>query len=123
MSTKRTIKDPTRRIPKRDPEAAYVRKTVAKRRIGDRRCLCGERKAEALNYETVWCFACQRQRQGRSTVDEHHYAGEANDPTTTFPVPVDQHQELTSAQLDWPKETRENPRGSPALAAAGRVRG
>jgi hypothetical protein len=25
--------------------------------------------------------------------------------------------------MDWPKETRENPDGSPLLAAAGRIRG
>lgn len=121
--TDRSTKDPTRRIPKRDPEGAYVRKAVAKRRIGQRRCLCGEAQPEALIRETAWCAECQRKQQGRTTEDEHHYAGAANDPTT-IAVPVNDHRaELSAAQLDWPKQTRENPDGSPALAGAARVRG
>jgi len=55
--------------------------------------------------------------------DEHHYAGAAND-ATTISAPVGDHRaELTTAQLDWPTQTRENPDGSPALAAAARIRG
>ena len=122
-SKDRTTKDPTRRIPKRDPEGAYVRKTIAKRRVGRRRCLCGERRPEALIQETVWCAECQRKHQDSTALDEHHYAGAAND-ATTIPVPASDHRaELTTAQLDWPTQTRENPDGSPALAGAARVRG
>jgi hypothetical protein len=124
MNTKdRTTKDPTRRIPKRDPEGAYVRKAIGKRRVGKRRCLCGESRPEALLHDTVWCAECQRKHQGSTTEDEHHYAGAANDPTT-LSVPVNDHRaDLTTAQLDLPKQTRENPDGSPALAGAARVRG
>src|SRR5262245_33941065 len=124
MSTKnRTTKDPTRRIPKRDPEGAYVRKTTAKRRVGRRRCLCGESRPEALIQETVWCAVCQRKQQERAITDQHHYAGAANDATTILVSASDHRADLTTAQLDWPKETRENPDGSPALAGAARVRG
>jgi hypothetical protein len=124
MNTKdRTTKDPTRRIPKRDPEGASVRKAIAKRRVGKRRCLCDESRPEALLHDTVWCAECQRKHQGRSTEDEHHYAGAANDPTTISVRANDHRADLTTAQLDWPTQTRENPDGSPALAAAGRVRG
>ena len=124
MNTKeKTTKDPTRRIPKADPERAYVRRAVAKRRVGNRRCQCGEARPEALVLESAWCAECQRKHQGNATEDEHHYAGAANDPIT-IPVPVNDHRaELTTAQQQWPKQTRENPDGGPALAAAGRVRG
>ena len=40
------------------------------------------------------------------------------------PVPANDHcAELNVAQYDWPKRTRENPDGSPFLAAAGCIRG
>jgi hypothetical protein len=53
----------------------------------------------------------------------HHVAGRANSPITV-PVPVNDHRaELTRAQEDWPKPTRENPKRSPLRAAAGAIRG
>jgi hypothetical protein len=56
-------------------------------------------------------------------MDNHHFAGEANNPLTV-PTPVNDHRaELNVAQYDWPKETRENPDGCPLLAAAGCIRG
>lgn len=124
MTTKRTTpKDPTRRIPQTDPERAYVRRAIAKRRIGRRRCQCGETRPEALVSDSAWCAACQRTHQGTAATDEHHYAGAAND-LLTLAVPVNDHRaEFTKNQLEWPQLTRENPDGSPALAAAGRVRG
>lgn len=110
-------------VPKRDPEGAHVRRRVAARRVGSRRCVCGECRPEALVPETAWCAECQRKHQGHSLADRHHYAGAANDPTTLV-VPVNDHRaDLTRMQLDWPRQTRENPQGSPALAAAARVRG
>jgi len=57
-------------------------------------------------------------------MDNHHPFSEANDSKTTIPVPVNDHRaEVSEAQRDWPKRTRENPDGSPLLAAAGCVRG
>jgi len=115
-----------RKLPQRDPSAAYVRKTIAARRVGDRRCACGERRPEAFIPESdpIICARCQRQKEGKSTMDNHHPAGSANNPKTTIPVPVNDHRaELNTAQADWPKQTLENPDGSPLLAHAGCVRG
>jgi hypothetical protein len=70
------------------------------------------------------CAKCLRQKKGHTSVDNHHPFAKANDPKTTIPVPVNDHRaELNEAQNDWPKRTRENPDGSPLLAAAGAVRG
>jgi hypothetical protein len=56
-------------------------------------------------------------------MDNHHFAGRANNPLTV-PVPVNDHRaDLTVAQADWPKETRYNPNGSPLLAGAACIRG
>lgn len=50
-------------------------------------------------------------------------AGKANDPTT-IPIRVNDHRaRLSVDQMDWPKETRENPDRSPLLASAARKRG
>jgi hypothetical protein len=115
------------KLPRRDPEAAHVRHALAKRRIGRQRCKsCGEDRPEALiaGSKPVICAACQRKQQGEPVEDQHHPAGVANDALTTIPVPVNDHRaELSTAQQDWPKETRENPRGSPLLKAAGCMRG
>jgi len=58
-----------------------------------------------------------------TTKDNHHFAMKANSHVTV-PTPVNDHvAELNTAQRDWPKRTRENPDGSPFLAAAGCIRG
>ena len=114
------------KVPPRNPEAAYVRHDIAKRRIGRQRCVsCGEDRPEALiaGSKPMICAECQRKQQGKSVEDDHHPAGEANNPLT-IPVPVNDHRaELNTAQQDWPRETRENSRGSPLLKAAGCMRG
>jgi hypothetical protein len=70
MNTKdKTPIDPTRRIPKADPERAYVRKAVSKRRAANRRCQCGESRPEALISASAWCAKCQRKHEGRATED------------------------------------------------------
>lgn len=114
------------KIPPRDPIGTYRRKVVAARRVGlDAVCSCGEKRPEALipGTQPTICAACQRTANGRTTVDDHHFAGEANNPTT-IPVPVNDHRAvLSAAQADWPKSTQRNPENSPLLAAAGCVRG
>ncbi len=56
-------------------------------------------------------------------MDKHHFAGQPNN-SLTVPVPVNDHRaDLSVAQADWPKATRENPDGSPLLAAAACIRG
>ena len=114
------------KLPKRDPEAAHARKVTAARRVGmNAKCACGETRPEALiaGSKPVICAECQRKRNGMTTEDDHHVAGEANSPVT-IPTPVNDHRaELNVAQYDWPKETLENPRGSPLRAAAAGIRG
>ena len=113
--------------PLRDPEAAWVRKATAARRVGvsAKCCKCGETRPEALVRKSnpKVCHECKRKQEGAATMDDHHFASEANNPATIL-VPVNDHRaELSVAQYDWPKETRENPDGSFLLAAAGCIRG
>ncbi len=109
-----------------DPIGRYQRKATAARRIGrNKQCACGESRPEALvrGSKPTTCAACVRKRRGLTTEDNHHPAGRANNPATIL-VPVNDHRaELSVAQYDWPKETRENPGCSPLLAAAARMRG
>ena len=110
-----------------DPIAAYERETRAARRVGQgSRCSrCGEDRPLALIPESHprICANCQRVELGKLTLDNHHPAGEANDPTTT-PIPVNDHRAVLSPlQYEWPRETWENPSGSPILASAACMRG
>jgi hypothetical protein len=111
----------------RDPEGAAKRAAIARRRVGEgARCACGEARPLALipGSNPTICAKCQRLKKGHTVVDNHHPFGEENDPKTTVPIPVNDHRaDLNEAQHDWPKRTRENPDGSPLLAAAGCVRG
>ncbi len=69
------------------------------------------------------CAHCDRKVKGKATLDNHHVAGKANSPVT-IPVPVNDHlARLNVDQYEWPKETLENPNGSPLRAAAARIRG
>jgi hypothetical protein len=113
-----------RRIPKRDPSAAFVREAIAKRRIGAKKCVCGETRPPAFaSRDSKRCAECERRRRGRKLTDNHHVAGKANHKTR-IPVPVNDHRALLSLdQMDWPKETFQNPDGSPLLASAARKRG
>ena len=112
--------------PPRDPIASFERDARAARRIGHgSRCKCGEQRPLALipGSKPMICAACQRKKIGHSVLDEHHPAGEANDPTTT-PIPVNDHRAVLSPeQYEWPQETWENASGSPVLAGAACMRG
>jgi hypothetical protein len=110
---------------KADPSAAYVRRTIAARRVGERRCACGESRPEALisRRNPIMCHECWRRKEGMTVMDNHHPAGDANDPTI-IPIPVNDHRaELNVAQYDWPDRTLENPDASPLLARAACIRG
>jgi hypothetical protein len=112
-------------LPKRDPSAAYVRQAISARRVAGRKCACGEERPGALVSEKdpIICYECLSRENGRATVEDHHVAGAANNPTT-IPVPGNDHRaDLNAAQYDWPKKTLENPEGSPLLARAGCIRG
>src|SRR5438067_996937 len=113
-------------LPLRDSIAAHRRKALARRRMGvGAACACGEQRPEALipSSNPVICAVCQRKASGRTTTDNHHFAGKANTPCT-IPVPVNDHRaRLSVAQADWPKETLTNPHDSPLRAAAASIRG
>jgi hypothetical protein len=113
-----------RKIPKRDPSAVIIRDAVAQRRIGDKKCVCGETRPQTFaGRKSKLCAECERKKRGRKTTDDHHVAGKANDPTMV-PIPGNDHRaRLSTDQMDWPKETQENRDGSPLLASAARKRG
>ncbi len=115
-----------KKLPSRDPIGKEVRRSRAQRRVGfDSRCECGESRPEALieGSDPMICAECRRKQRGQPVFDRHHVAGKSNH-TLTIPVPVNDHRDiLTPDMYDWPKETRENPHGSPLLAAAGCIRG
>lgn len=109
-----------------DPIDAHRRKKTAARRVGvGRQCLCGENRPKALitSEDSIICARCQRIKQGKSTVDQHHVAGKANDPTTA-PTDVNDHRaDLSVAQENWEKPILENPEGCPVIAIAARITG
>lgn len=113
-----------RKPPKRDPSAAFVREAIARRRIGDKKCACGETRPWAFEGPgSERCERCERERLGHKTTDDHHLAGEANNPAT-IPVDVNDHRaRLSPDQHDWPRRTLENRDGDPLLAAAANERG
>jgi hypothetical protein len=115
-----------RKQPQCDPIATYRRKSVAEQRVGvNAKCACGESRPEALIAGTVplICFQCKLKNEGRSTTENHHPAGRANNPAT-IAIPVNDHwADLGTAQYEWPKTTIENPEGSPLIAAAADIRG
>jgi len=114
------------KLPERDPEAAYARRAIAERRLGpNAKCTCGEARPEALIREKARaiCHECKRKENDVKTEDDHHFAGQRNS-SVTIPVPANDHvAELNAAQQDWQKQTRQNPDGSPLIAAAGCIRG
>lgn len=115
-----------RKFPRLDPSGAHRRKVVAARRVGlGARCSCGENRPEALipGSNPTICAACQRVATGRTTIDQHHFAGSANNPGT-ISIPVNDHRAILSvAQAEWPKSTLSNSEGSPLLAGAACLRG
>lgn len=115
-----------RKLPELDPSGNHRRKVIAARRLGvNAHCSCGEARPEALiaGSNPMTCAACQRAAKGRTTTDQHHVAGVANNPAT-IPVPVNDHRAaLSVAQSEWPRPTLTNPEGSPLLAGAACLRG
>ena len=110
----------------RDPIASFEREARATRRVGlGSKCECGEDRPLALvpSSDPVICASCQRVKNGESVFDNHHPAGEANDPAT-IPIPVNDHRAILSPeQYEWPDKTWKNPTGSPLLAGAACMRG
>ena len=115
-----------RKINGRDPIDSFQRQSAANRRKApNKKCKCGENRPLALipKSKPVICISCDRMNKGRSPLDDHHPAGEANH-SATVPIPVNDHRAvLSDAQWDWPDATWKNPSGSPGLAVAASLRG
>jgi hypothetical protein len=112
--------------PAKDPMNAAARQSRSQRRVGDdAACACGEMRPEGLipRRRPAICYECDAKQGGRSPVEAHHVAGQANDPTT-IDVPINDHRAVLSVdQYDWPKRTLQNPDRSPLLAMSGCIRG
>ena len=110
--------------PPRDPISAYARNATTARRIGNKKCPCGETLPLAFaNRKSQLCGECERERRGHKTTDNHHVAGKANN-RATIPVRTNDHRaRLSPDQHDWPEATLENADGCPLLAAAACIRG
>lgn len=106
----------------RDLLRSWVRKERAQRALGgDAACTCGERRAFALIRESnpTVCFRCDRVAHRRPPYEFNHIFGQ-NNSDATLPRPINDHRAVLSvAQYDWPRQVRENPEGSPVIAAAG----
>ena len=116
-----------RKRPSTDPIRMIQRRNTAARSKGvNAKChRCGQARPEPLIPESdpPVCAECQRKELGHSVNDKHHCFGQNNSPVT-ISIPANDHRaELSVAQYEWPKNTRENPHGSPFLAAAGCIRG
>jgi len=116
----------SRKIPPRNPRAAYRRQAVAERRRGiGAKCKCGESRPLTLipGSDPTVCAACDRRKRGRRKSDNHHILGEANGPLT-MRVPVNDHRGfLSRLQSEWPRTTLENSEGNPLLTKAASIRG
>jgi hypothetical protein len=114
------------KLPQLDAGAAHVRKEIAIRRAGVHHvCDCGETRPEAFetNKRPIICAGCTRKKKGKTVMDDHHIAGKSNS-AITIGIHVNDHRaELTVAQQDWPRNTLENPDGSPLLSGAAHIRG
>lgn len=73
-------------------------------------------------YPRIYCYEHDALRRSRPWLEDHHPAGQNNDPRTV-PIPGNEHRLLSELQYRWPRETLRNPDGSPLLRAAAIVRG
>jgi hypothetical protein len=108
------------------PTDRHVRKAQAQRRVGvGAQCNCDECRPAALigGSDPLTCQRCKRLAEGKSTIDDHHVAGRANDPAT-IAIPTNDHVAILSEQQrDWPEQTLRNPDRDPFLKGAACIRG
>ena len=72
-------------IPETDPVGALRRKVIAARHVGvGARCPCGEDRPEALiaGSNPPHAPLANGRAMGRTAIDQHHFAGRANNPAT-----------------------------------------
>ncbi len=88
-----------------------IRSTNRREKLGpDAECVrCGYTDPAALQF-VILCYECLAFVQGRSTVEDHHVLGQANDPST-IGVPANPHRSLSDRMQDWEDELL---RGDPA---------
>jgi hypothetical protein len=72
-------------------------------------------------YPDIRCYEHELLRLGRPWLEDHHPAGQNNDPRTV-PMPGNEHRLFSELQYRWPRDTLRNPDGSPLLQAAAPVR-
>jgi hypothetical protein len=79
------------------------------------KCGCADPTVLHRRGTKIWCYECSSAQPGKTTVEEHHLVGKANDPELTAGVPGNLHLPLTDAQTDWPRAVRYNPERDPLL--------
>ncbi len=111
------------------PSNNEARAEAAFERLGTRRpkCSvpgCNESDWRALTgkHPHILCYEHMCAEQGRSTVEQQHTLGRKIDPDMEVTMAGNDHRIMDSYKDQWPKETRENPDGSPALLAAAYLR-
>lgn len=108
-------------------DTRLIREEQQYRRLGTRKpsCnVCEEREPAALTGTdpNIVCYECLALKKGKSTVEQHHMAGQHND-SFTVPIPANEHRILSDMQRDWPNGTLRNPDCSPLRQAAATIRG
>lgn len=68
----------------------------------------------------ILCREHRADEQGRSWTEDHHVAGQRNDPLT-IPLPANDHGSVSARQSLWDRETLRNHNGSPLLRIAARI--
>jgi hypothetical protein len=104
----------------RDPIRAYARKKRAQRRAGIG-WMCPSCRKERRAFAKIGpvCYKCDRISHSRAPYESNHVFGKANSDAQLL-RPINDHRAVLSVdQYDWPVDVRENPDGSPVLAAAG----
>ena len=98
------------------------------RRLGTRTPSCSypgclEREPAALVgvYPRILCYEHAQLLAGKSTREDQHPMGEANDDMTVS-MPGNEHRIWDDAKRDWPLRTLQNPDESPLLKASAAVR-
>jgi hypothetical protein len=105
-----------------DPLRTWIREQRAQRAVGaDAICAtCDECRSFALirRRNPAICFRCDRIGRGLPPYEFNHVFGE-NNSDATLRRPINDHRAVLSvAQYGWPRKVRENPEGSPVIAAA-----
>jgi hypothetical protein len=111
-------------------EAMEDRRDQRRRALGHMNPQCSEPGctetdplALAGAHPEILCYEHDALRKGRSWLEGHHLAGQANDPITAE-MPGNDHRAISERQNElWSRETLRNPDGSPLLMSSAAIRG